>query len=128
MPALYLLDHGAPIEHGPSEPVAVHSYQHLGVDLREPVESRPRTEVRGAARPYGADTGGGQHGDDGLRDVGQVGGHAVSGLHPEAPQRAGDESDLIAQLARRRSIVLHRSRPTAITASLSPTPWRRLSV
>ena len=50
--------------------VAVAGDQHLGFDLAETVERALDAEVRGTRRPDRAEAGGGQHGDDGLGNVG----------------------------------------------------------
>ena len=76
----------APVVPGAVVAVAVDRHQHLGLDLGEAVDHAGDAELRGAARPDGADAGRGQHGDHGLGHVGQVGDHPVALGHPEPAQ------------------------------------------
>ncbi len=78
--------------------VAVDGDEHLGLDLLEPVDDARHAEVRRAGRPDRAERGRGQAGDQGLRDVGQVGGHPVAPAHTEPDQPFPDAGDLLAQL------------------------------
>ena len=79
--------------------VAVDAEEHLGLDLREAVDHAAGAEVGRAARPDGADRGGGEEGDQGLGQVRHVGGDAVAGTDPERAQCRGRPRDLVAQLA-----------------------------
>ena len=79
--------------------VAVDGQEHLRLDLREAVDHAARAEVGRAARPDGADRGGGEERRDRLGDVRHVGRHAVALLDAERAQPGGDRRHLLAQLA-----------------------------
>ena len=88
----------APVVPGAVVAVAVDRHQHLGLDLGEAVDHAGDAELRGAARPDGADAGRGQHGDHGLGHVGQVGDHPVALGHPEPAKPGRDRRHPPAQL------------------------------
>ena len=66
----------------PAVAVPVHAEQHLRCELGEPVDHAAPAEIGGAAGPDGADAGGGQHRDDGLRDVRHDRHDPVAGANP----------------------------------------------
>lgn len=70
--------------------VAVDGEQDDRLDLLETVEDAAGAEVGGAGGPHAADRGGGQQGDDRLRDVGQVAADPVAGADPEGAQFVGE--------------------------------------
>lgn len=78
--------------------VTVDGEQHDRFDLLEAVQHAAGAEVGGAGGPYGADRGGGEECDDGLRDVGDVGADAVAGADAEAAEFGGQRADLGAQI------------------------------
>ena len=72
--------------------VAVHGEQDDRFDLLEAVQDAAGAEVGGAGGPHGADRGGGEQGDDGLRDVGQVAADPVAGGDAEPAQLGGERA------------------------------------
>ena len=58
---------------------AVAGDQHFWLDLLEAVDHRGRRHIRRTDAPDRADAGGGEKGDDGLRDVGEVGRDPIAG-------------------------------------------------
>ncbi len=62
--------------------IAVHRHQEFRLDLAEPVDHALDAEIRRARGKRGAEAGGGQHGDDGLRHIRHIGGNAVAGAQP----------------------------------------------
>ncbi len=78
--------------------VAVDGEQDDRLDLLEAVEHAAGAEVGGAGGPDAAHRGGGEEGDDGLRDVREVAADAVSGADAEGAQFGGEGADLAAQL------------------------------
>jgi len=93
-----LADLGAAVEIAAAVAVAVHAEQHLGCQLPEPVADAAAAEVGGAAGPDGADAGGSQHRDRGLRDVRHAGGDPVTGPDAHAAQLGGQDADAAGQL------------------------------
>ncbi|MNH99526.1 hypothetical protein D3C73_523010 [compost metagenome] len=78
--------------------IAIHREQHPGAGLAEALHHAGLTKVGAGGGPDSAEAGGGQHGDDGLRDVGQVGGHHVATAYALAAQPLSQPGDLICQL------------------------------
>ncbi len=76
---------------------AVAGDQHLGLDLLEAIEHGVRPHVGRAHAPDRAEAGAGQEGDDGLGNVGQVGGDAIARLHALRAQVQGQRRDLAMQ-------------------------------
>ena len=77
--------------------VPVHSEEHLGLDLAEPVHDAPGAKLGRAAGPDRADAGRGEHRDHGFRDVGQGSHDAVPASHADAPERGSDGGDVAGQ-------------------------------
>ncbi len=96
---LQLGHHRATVEVLAAVAVAVDREEHLGLDLGEAVDHAGRAEVGRAAGPDGSDRGRGEEGDDGLRDVGQVGDDTVAGTDSEGAQAGGGCRYLGPQLA-----------------------------
>ena len=92
---------GGAREVGTRVPVAVRAEQDLRGQLAEPVDHPAPAEVRRAAGPDGADAGGGEHGDDRVRDVRQAGHHPVAGAHAQPAQLGGQHPHLAGQIAPR---------------------------
>ena len=78
--------------------IAVGGNQHLGLDLAKTVEDAPNPEVGRARRPGGAEGCGGQHGDDGLGQVGKVARDPVPLPHTRVSQGLGQDGDLVVKL------------------------------
>ena len=77
--------------------VAVAADQRLRFDLAKAVEHGHGAHVGRADRPDRAERGGGEEGDDGLRDVRQEGADPVAGPDADRLQRGGERCDLAAQ-------------------------------
>ncbi|MCY1358530.1 hypothetical protein D9M69_450670 [compost metagenome] len=77
---------------------AVAGDQRHRFDLLEAVEHGVGPHVGRAHAPHGADAHHREKGNHGLGDVGQVGGHAVAGLHALGLQVQRERRDLAAQL------------------------------
>ena len=78
--------------------VAAGAEQNLRLQLPEPVQRPPPAVVGRAAGPDRADADGGQHRDDRLRDVRQVGRHPVPRPHAQVPQPGAEDPHRAAQL------------------------------
>ena len=78
--------------------VTIDADHHLRGQLRIAVQHTARAEIRPAAGPNGTDAGGGQHGDDRMRRVGQAAHHAIARLDTKAAQGSGEATHLRAQL------------------------------
>ena len=78
--------------------VALDREQHGRFDLLEAVDHAGHPELGSAARPDGAETGGGQERDHRLGHVGQVGDHPVATADPEPAEPGGGRRDLLVQL------------------------------
>ena len=88
-----------PIEVLTAVPVAIHSQQHLGLDLRETIDHAPHPEFGGGRGPHGADRGAREQRRDRLGDVRHVRGDPVAFAHARRPQSRGDRSRQRLQLA-----------------------------
>lgn len=77
--------------------VAVDREEDHGFDLLEAVEDAAGAEVRGAGRPDASDGGGGEEGDDGLGDVGEVAADPVAGGDAECAEFGGERADPAAE-------------------------------
>ena len=75
-----------PVEVPAAVTVAVDRKEHLGGDLPEPVDDRPRPEVRRARGPDRADARACEQPDHGLLDVGEVRRHPVAPRDAECAQ------------------------------------------
>jgi hypothetical protein len=64
---------------------AVGGDQHLRFDLLEAIDDGRRPHVGGADAPDRTDARGGEEGDDGLGDVGEVGGDTIAGADALRP-------------------------------------------
>ncbi len=93
-----LVDLFLPVERLAAVLVTVDVEHHFRRELRETIQHAARAEVGSATRPDRPDAGGRQHGDNGLRDVGHVGNHTVTGLHIELAELRGENAYLGAEL------------------------------
>ncbi len=82
----------------PAVAVPVHGEQQLRFDLREAVDDAADAELGRAARPDGSQAGGGQEGDQRLRDVREEGGHPIAPADSEVPEPGGGGLDLLVEL------------------------------
>ena len=98
--------HGAAVVVAAAVGHAVHTDQHLGLDLPKAVEHRVRAHVGRADAPHTTDAHRGQKGDHGLGHVGQVGGHAVAGLDALGLEVQRQRRHLAAQLGPAQLAVL----------------------
>lgn len=78
--------------------VAVDGEEDDGFDLLEAVQDAAGAEVGRAGGPDAAHGGGGEEGDHGLGDVGEVAADAVAGAYAEGAQFGGEGADLATQL------------------------------
>ena len=78
--------------------VALGRQQDPRLDLAEPIEHALHAKIWRARRPYRANRRGAEHGDDGLGDIGEVGGDPVARLDPLRAKRRGKRGGLGAQL------------------------------
>jgi hypothetical protein len=102
----HLGHHAQAVEVAPAVGHAVAGDQHHRVDLAETVEHGVRAHVGRADAPDRADAHRGQKGHHGLGNVGQVGGHAVAGLHARFPQVQRQRGHLAPQLGPRQLVLL----------------------
>ena len=75
--------------------VPVRGKQDFGGYLTQPVEGGAGADIRGAGAPDPAHGRGGQHGDDGLREVRKIGGHRVPGPHAQLPEGRSQAEGLL---------------------------------
>ena len=87
-----------PVEGPTAVVMAIGGDQHLGGDLAETVQHARNAEIRAGRTPHRADRGGGQHGDDRLRQVGQVADDTVAHPHPPAAQQPHQPADVLVKL------------------------------
>ena len=92
------VDHLPPIMLPSRIGYAVAGDQHFWLDLLEAVDHRGRRHVRRTDAPDRADAGGGEKGDDGLRDVGQVGRDPIAGADAVRLEVDRERGDLAPQL------------------------------
>ncbi len=79
--------------------IAIHSQQHLGLDLREAVDHAPHTELGRGRRPHRPDRGAREQRGHGLGDVRHVRGDPVAFAHAGCAQPRGDRRRQRPQLA-----------------------------
>ena len=91
-----------PVQVAVAEPVPADGEEDLRLDLGEAVDDAARAELRRARRPRRAEARGGDEGDHGLGDVGQVADDAVARADTEAQQPPSAARDLLAQLPERQ--------------------------
>ena len=120
-------DRLAPVEVLAAVAVAVDREEDLGLDLGEAVDHAGRAEVGRAARPDGADAGGGEEGDDRLGDVRHVGDDPVAALDPQRAQPGGGRGDLRPQLAPAQLVSSRSSEAWRIAVSASSLPAKTCS-
>ena len=94
--------HGAAVQRTTAVTDAVTGDQHPRLDLLETVQHGLGAHVGGADAPDTADADGGQKSHHGLGNIGQVGGHPVTGLHPLRAQVQGQRRHLLLQLRPRQ--------------------------
>ena len=82
-----------------AEAVAGHGQEHLRLELPQAVEDAAHAELGRAGGPDRAQAGGGEEGDDRLRDVREVRDDAVAGPDAEALEPCPRPGDLVAELA-----------------------------
>ena len=90
------------VERLPAIAVPIHCEEHLRFDLAEAVDYAGRTHVGRRAGPDRAQARAREHGDDGLGDVRQVGGYAITRPDAETRERRGQRPDLCAEGAPRQ--------------------------
>ena len=72
------------------------------LELAEPADDAPRTELRRARRPDGAEARGREEGDERLGDVREIGDDAIAGADAKPLQTRASSRDLLAQVAERQ--------------------------
>ena len=93
-----LLNHGTAVNLLAAVGDAISGNQHFGFNLFEAVKHSGCAHVRCANAPHTANTDGGQKRHHGLRNIGQVSGHAVAGLNALRFEMQGEGGHLLAQL------------------------------
>ena len=97
-----LAHHLTAVERLPAIAVPIHREEHLRLDLAEAVDYAGRTHVGRRAGPDRAQARAREHGDDGLGDVRQVSGYAITRPDAETRERCGQRPDLFAEGAPRQ--------------------------
>ena len=94
-----LLEDAGAVEVLAAVAIAVDRKEDARLDLREAVDHAPGAEVGGTARPDRTDRGAGEEGLDGLANVREIRGNAVSRADTESPQAAREPRHLVPELA-----------------------------
>ncbi len=100
------LDLGPPVDALGAVAVSVDRQDDRRLDLLPPVDDALRAELRRTRGEHCAEARRREQQDEGLRDVGRVGGDPVAGCDPRSDQTCAGTCDLVAQLASRQTYVI----------------------